>query len=175
MSTTYPTLPQLLTILSQGATGRFDGYTVAWYNLNIDGGEPTPSVQTLTDTQLTISGGYSYSEGIGDVFLQLVIGSSDSSCSFQVATGGPYGDASLSSNGVYKLGNDIDWRAIEITLNDGSTATIQPFGSSARWYPGIKVSWTGDWMFCFENLSGSSSGTVPADADSDGRPDPTVK
>jgi hypothetical protein len=176
-------LTQLLPTLSQNATGRFDGYTdnvlVPWHNLNNEGGQP--SVTTLTSSQLTIQGAYSYSHesigtGSGSIAISITLGSGNSCVVSLNMTGSFRGGTQFVSSGTYSTSSNGDYTTVTYTLNDGWTVVQSVFGSSAEWYPGVEFKLSNGVAFCFENMSSDSSKlAVPLQRAQAARPAPQVR
>lgn len=161
---------QVLSTLSQGATGRFDQWDGArWHDINDGGGSPTPTVQTLTSDSFLISGGWATDDiisgdgvvivpttGEGTITIGVTL-TGDSTCNLQFTATGP---GEPDANDYTNVTFTVDGDTITYTTPFGDVITQSTFQESALWYPGVEFDVkfaTGlECFICFENESGSS-------------------
>jgi len=159
---TYVNLVPLLPTLQQGCTGRFDGQTTEWHDLNNDGDNgATPTVVTLNSTTLELQGGYAYDHfatdgsGSGTMSLGIYL-TGPATCVVTGSASGSWLNFSFSSSGTWQVLSGGDDPTLQFNLTDGPQITLSSFGDSVGWYQGIELQIQGQPNTCFENMSGAS-------------------
>src|SRR4051794_34032591 len=138
---------EVLSTLSQGATGRFDEWDGArWHDINDAGGSPTPTVQTLNSNSFLISGGWKTAVAIAGegAFMPVPTGSGtitigvtltgDSTCNLQFSMVGQ----EAGTNEYFNVPFTVDGNTVTYTPSPGATFIQTIFQESALWYPGVE-------------------------------------